>query len=84
MGKTTKVKLGNDWVEGEEVPVERSHEEWSSHVLADGTSLRLKPIVLQVVKLPGRYDTDGNPVYVVRSHVILAVDSPERKPPEQE
>ena len=41
--------------------------------LEDGTILRVKPSILQVVRLDDHWDTDGNPMYNVRSQLAVFV-----------
>jgi hypothetical protein len=39
--------------------------------------LRCKVVVTDVLRVEGRYDARGNPVYVVESTNILVVDAPD-------
>lgn len=41
--------------------------------LEDGTILRIKPSILQVVRLDNKWDVDGNPCYNVRSQLAVFV-----------
>ena len=41
--------------------------------LADGTKLRLKTDVVEVMRFNGEWDIDGNPLYNVRSASLMAV-----------
>ena len=61
---------------GDEVDVETAKENWNEYQLADGTKLRLRLVVHQVVRLDDR-TADGDPVYVVRSSNILEARVPE-------
>ena len=71
-------------IEGEEIPFKPESEPWCVYQLDDGYGVRLKLIVTQIIKVPGK-DADGNPVYVVRSSNVMAVSPPEsyRKGPIQ-
>jgi hypothetical protein len=64
MGKT---------VEGMEIPVEESTERWSELKLEDGTLIRVKQTVAQVIRIDGQYDAEGNPLYVVKSSPAIAI-----------
>lgn len=64
-------------VNGLEVRFRSNKEEWNEYVLEDGTSLRMKAVVSEVVRLEGEYDVEGNPVYVVKSANMLVVKSPD-------
>jgi hypothetical protein len=69
-----KVTLPNiGVVEGIDVPVKETTERWSEVVLADGTTLRLKPNVLTVTRVDGHYDNEGNPMYALQSGQIMTV-----------
>ena len=68
-----KVPYKGGHVDAEEVPVTGSHEEWSSYVMADGSEIRLKPVLLHAAKVPGETDNEGNPVFVVKTQLILSV-----------
>jgi len=37
---------------------------WSEFLLDDGTTFRVRPVVVDIARLPGQYDQNGNPVYV--------------------
>lgn len=52
-------------------------EEWNEYDLEDGTTLRMKAVVSDVVRIEGHYDQENNPVYVVRSSNIVVVSSPD-------
>ena len=75
MKKTKIATSTGEVVEGVEVPVEVSNERWSELTLEDGSVIRIKAVVLSVVRVEGRYDQDGNPMYVVKSGITTAVAS---------
>ena len=64
-------------VEAVEVAVEEATERWTDVKLSDGTQLRLKSIVLAVVRIEGRYDPDGNPLYQLKSNQLMTVTAPD-------
>jgi len=37
-------------------------ERWSEYRLADGTTLRLKPVMIAIFRADGQYTPDGEPV----------------------
>ena len=76
--KPVRDNFGNT-VEGTVVAVEESTEKFSEVRLEDGTTLRTKLTVLEVIRIDGQYDNDGNPAYSVRSTNIVAVSE---SPPE--
>ncbi len=58
-------------------------EEWNEYLVDDGTVIRFKAVVTDVVRLEGVYDGEGQPVYFVNSQNVLRVSAPEelRQPP---
>ena len=64
-------------VEGVAVQVAESTEQFSDVSLADGTILRIKPIVTEALRLD-EWDQDGYPTYIIKSTTIISiVDSPD-------
>lgn len=60
------------------VDVEESTERWSELRLSDGTTLRTKIVVVGAFRVDDSYDADRNPVYIIKSHnVVAVVDAPE-------
>ena len=59
--------------EGTVVEVDESTERFSDIKLQDGTSLRMKPVVTEVIRVDGQWDSEGNPLYVVRSANVMVV-----------
>lgn len=45
--------------------------------LDDGSVIRLKSVIVDVVRIPGKYDSEGMPLYVVKSTGVLAVEGAE-------
>ncbi len=63
--------------EGVEVHMISADERWSSITLEDGTTIRSKQTVTQVIRIDGEYDQDGNPVYLTKSANVMVVDAPD-------
>ncbi len=63
-------------VEVSAVHVNQAQETFNSYLLDDGTSLRMKSVVTEVLRLLDRYDDEGNPVYMVKSQNLVVVDAP--------
>ena len=76
--RTKKVQLpdGRE-VEGQIFPFQTGGEHWNEYLVEDGTVVRIKLVATEVVRLDGEYDGEGNPVYLVQSTNVMAVDSPE-------
>ena len=76
MARKIKIGLGNQERDGEEVAVLHSNEFWNTYMLEDGTEIRLKVVVKQIVKVQDAYDPEGNPVYAVKSMNVTDIISP--------
>lgn len=64
-------------VEAIDVSFKIIREDWNEYQLADGTELRIRLIISDVVMIPGEYDKEGNPVYQVKSANMIALKSPD-------
>ena len=60
-----------------EVPVQNSSEHWNEYLLNDGSVVRMKSVVTEVVRVEGEFDAQGNPVYLVQSTNIMSVSAPD-------
>lgn len=83
MERKTKLFFNGEWVAGTLVPVRSSQESWSEYLLEDEAVVRLKVVVTEVYRIEGIYDTEGNPVYHIRSANVASAMPPEhlkRKP----
>jgi hypothetical protein len=79
--RKTKIQLvpGGPMVDGVEISVEESSEKWSEYKLEDGTTIRLKQVVMEVIRTTSEYDPEGNPMYVVKAQPVLSmVDIPDK------
>lgn len=56
-----------------EVDVVEAKEAWSEYRLADGTVLRIKPIMIGVSRINGSETVDSEPVYNMRSTLVTDV-----------
>lgn len=76
--KKTKITLPNGTVvDAVEVEVLEATERWTDIKLADGTSLRIKPVVLSVIRVEGQYDQEGDPVYQMKANQVMTASVPE-------
>lgn len=77
--KKIQIVPGGPFVDGMEVSVDESNEKWSEYKLADGTVIRLKQVLMEIVRAEGQYDNEGNPTYVVKATPMLSlVEVPDR------
>lgn len=56
-----------------DVEVLEAREAWSEYRLADGTVLRVKPIMISVARVEGAEAANGEPVYNMKSTLITDV-----------
>lgn len=56
-----------------EVEVLSAKEAWSEYHLADGTILRIKPIMIDVSRVSEAQTADGDPVYNMKSTLVTDV-----------
>lgn len=62
-------------VEGETINFRLiSPEQWNEYQLVDGTILRVKTILGNVIRLP-EYNPDGDPIYVINTQNHLVAGS---------
>jgi hypothetical protein len=59
-----------------EIEMVEAKETWSVYRLADGTTLRIRPVMIAVFRAEGQYTPDGEPVYNMKSTVISDVRAP--------
>jgi len=62
-----------DLSEGEEVDFENEEEHWNVYKLSDGTTLKVKLVLVNVVRSQDQYDPLGNPIYGITSQNIIKV-----------
>ncbi len=76
MALKKKYRFGDREIMGEEIPFEAEKESWSTYILQDGTSLKMKAVVSSIVRLD-EYLPTGDPIYLVNASNIVATDVPE-------
>jgi hypothetical protein len=59
------------------MPFQAGGEHWNEYMVDDGSVLRLKVVVTEVVRIDGEYDPQGNPVYMTQSANIVTVSAPD-------
>ena len=71
-----KIKIDGQSVDGQRVDFTPVDEPWTKHRLTDGTIVRIKLIVADIIRVPVDRP-DAEPRYVVKSSNILAIDTPD-------
>jgi hypothetical protein len=72
-----RMNLGGRVLEVEKVDFKALEETWSLYRLLDGTTLKIKPVVAEIYKLPDPDPVTGLPQFMVKSSNILSVEPPE-------
>jgi hypothetical protein len=60
-----------------DVDVLEAKEVWSEYRLADGTTLRIKPIMIAVSRVEGEHKLNGDPVYNMKSTLVTDLRAPQ-------
>jgi len=73
-----KVNLGGREFMAEEVEFEAdSAEKWNTYALHDGTTLKMKAVLADVLRLDGQYAPNGDPLYTVNAQIVVTTNVPE-------
>ena len=78
-----KINFEGRAVWGEEVEFEVDNEGFNNYILHDGTKLKMKTVVSEVLRLD-MYKPDGEPIYLINSTNIVSAVVPDnlKKKPE--
>ena len=68
-----KVTYKGQEVDAQPVEILSQEELWNSYQLSDGTLLRMKAVVTDILRIPGELDAKGNAVYMVNSNNITHI-----------
>ena len=77
MGIKTKVKIGDEWVEGEEINFHAEQDDWHIYKLEDGTTVKLKVIVTKIIRTEKWNPNLNDPIYSISSNTIVETIVPE-------
>jgi hypothetical protein len=74
-----KVNIGGNEFMAEEIEFESIEgEKWNKYLLHDGTELKLKAIVAEILRVEGQFQPNGDPVYTVNASVVVNTNAPEQ------
>ena len=82
--KKQKLTLGNKAhiIDGSEkmttIDVLKTVDEWSTYKLADGTAIKVKPIIIHIKRVVGKFDPNGDPIYFVQAGMAVDAQVPSR------
>jgi hypothetical protein len=77
MSNRRKVNFMGQMRDATIVDFETDKESFSTYILHDGTSLKLKAVLTEVFRLEGMYQQNGDPVYGVVATQVVSVNAPE-------
>jgi len=83
MADTIKINYGGEMVEATQAEINQSSEYWNQYLLDDGSIIKIKLVATNALRVEGKFDDEGNPVYLVKSTNIMSIKSPDnlkRKP----
>jgi hypothetical protein len=55
------------------IDVLKSNEPWAEYELADGSRIRAKAVLVEVLRVEGEYDLEGNPAYLLKANGVMSV-----------
>jgi hypothetical protein len=67
---------GKDFT-GENVGVESSNEPWAQYELSDGTTVKVKMVMLEAIRLDTYNEMTGDPIYQFQFQQIVGIFPPE-------
>ena len=73
----TKINFNGQTVEAERMDFTPVREEWSRYRLEDGTIIKLRSIVSEILRLPGFDPVTGVRNFLTRSSNVVAVEAPD-------
>jgi len=63
---------------GEEIEFEaEGAERWTTYILGDGTQMKVKAVVADIVRIENEYAPNGDPLYTVNAQIVVNTNSPE-------
>ncbi len=75
--RKVKISYQGRTVEATPIDFQAQGEHWNQYLLTDGSVIKMKLVLTEIVRVDGEYDAEGNPIYIVKSTNILSVSAPE-------
>jgi hypothetical protein len=72
-----RVEYQGRTVEGESLEFDPIREDWSLYNCADGTTIRIKVVATEIIRLEEYNPQTGEPVYLIQSQNMVRADVPE-------
>ena len=77
MSNQRKVNFMGQMRDATIVDFEADKESFSTYILHDGTSLKIKAVLTEVIRIDGQYQPNGDPIYGVSAAQVVAVNAAE-------
>jgi len=77
MPNQRKINFQGREVIAESVDFESDKEQWSTYILHDGSTLKVKAVVAEVSRLLDVWDQKGDPVYMIQASQVVHVSPAE-------
>lgn len=77
MANRRKVNFMGEMREATIVDFEAERENFSTYILEDGSTLKIKAVLTEVFRIDGIFQPNGDPVYGVAAAQVVAVNAPE-------
>ena len=75
MERKRRIKFNEEWVEATELGFRSAGEYWNEYLLDDGTVARMKLVVMSVLRIEGKMDAKGQPVYLIESTNVTSISA---------
>ena len=63
-GEARTLQIGGQQVQAETTVIVGSDEHFNTYTLDDGTTVKVKAVLMSLYKIPGQTNPDGTPVYL--------------------
>lgn len=77
MPNRRKVHFNGQMHDATIVDFEADKESFSTYILHDGSTLKIKAVLTEVFRIEGVFLPNGDPVYGVQAQQVVAVNAPE-------
>ena len=77
MADKIKVNYQGQEAWAERIPIRAAHENWNDYILDDGTTIKIKLVATDVLRVEGHYDGEGSPIYLMKTTNVISAIAPE-------
>jgi hypothetical protein len=72
-----KINVGGQEFTAEPIEFESERENWNIYLLHDGTTLKVKTVLAEVLRVDNAWAPNGDPLYVVTSQAVVNTTAPD-------